>query len=349
MFCLAAGALVLAGSAIAEGPGQGPKVANSKQKAAIKRGLDANHMAFVQNAGQWDRKAIYRAQSAGLDYWLRNDGVTLDYHRPARKNGKPGIAGQVVKMSFVGGQSSAVHGSQQRARTAHYMSKGMGKMLSPKAYSEVTSRSVYPGIDFRSYYQKQNLRYDFVVAPKANPSEIRLKFDGASKVTVKANDLELGTQIGTFAHGKLYAYQVKDGRQVSVPARFVRTNGDVGFSLGAYDHSKPLVIDPVVYGSYYGGDNGWDDVTGVAADANGNVYMTGWTQASLFPITTGPYFTTMVGFRNAFVARLQGDAYNIDFSAFFGGSISDSAQYINVDQFGNVWISGVTNSPDFPG
>ncbi|HLK13849.1 MAG TPA: SBBP repeat-containing protein, partial [Fimbriimonadaceae bacterium] len=174
-------------------------------------------------------------------------------------------------------------------------------------------------------------------------------FDGASKVTVKANDLELGTQIGTFAHGKLYAYQVKDDRQVSVPARFVRTNGDVGFSLGAYDHSKPLVIDPVVYGSYYGGDNGWDDVTGVAADANGNVYMTGWTQASLFPITTGPYFTTMVGFRNAFVARLQGDAYNIDFSAFFGGSISDSAQYINVDQFGNVWISGVTNSPDFPG
>ena len=253
-------------------------------------------------------------------------------------------------MTFAGGQRpTQTIGAHEKAHTAHYMSKGVGKMLSPKAYSEVTSRNVYPGIDFRSYYDKKDIRYDFIVGRHADPSEIQLKFDGASKVSVNANSVQIGTQIGTFAQGKLYAYQVRKGQRVPIEARFTKTGNNVGFSVGRYDHSKELVIDPVVYGSYYGGDNGWDAVTGVAADANGNVYLTGWTQATLFPITTGPYFTSLLAYRNGFVARLQGDAYNIDYAAFFGGSVSDMGQYINVDQFGNVWVSGTTNSFDFPG
>jgi len=319
------------------------------EKAAIKKGLDRNHLAFVKNEGQWDRRAEYRAQSGGLDYWLRNDGVTFDYHRPGMHNGKKMRIGQVVKMSFVGSNGTdRIAGSNPEPHPAHYLAKRTGKMLEPSAYNEVTARNVYRGIDFRSYYEGQRLRYDFIAAPGADPSKIQLKFEGASKIKVEKNDVRIGTQLGEFAHGKLFAYQTVNGRRVAIPARFVSNAGHVGFSLGAYDHAKPLVIDPVVYGSYYGGDNGWDCVTNVVADQAGNVFMTGWTQATLFPVTAGPYFISLKGTQNAFVARLQGDAYNIDYSAFFGGSNSDYGQFITVDQFNNVWITGQTTSPDFP-
>ena len=323
---------------------------NRDQMAAIKRGLAANHSAFVENKGQWDRRAQFRAQSAGLDYWLQKDGVTFDYHRPGKHNGKMVRVGQVIKMSFAGADGvSSVSGLGRKAHTAQYMSRNMGSMVTPKAFDEVTSQNVYPGIDFRSYYENSNLRYDFIVRPKADASDIRLKFAGASKLTVQKNDLKIGTQLGTFGHGKLLAYQRINGVKKAVPASFVVRGNSVALDLGPYDHTKSLVIDPVVYGTYYGGDNGWDSVTSVVSDSVGNVFMTGWTQATLFPITTGPYFTSLKGTQNAFVARLQGDAYNIDYSAFFGGSHVDYGQYIAADQFNNIWIAGVTTSEDFPG
>jgi len=312
--------------------------------------LDANHQAFIENKGQWDRRADFRAQTSGLDYWLTPKGVTFDYHRPMTVNGKSTRAGQIIKMTFAGSSGATSEtGLSQKAHTAHYMTKGAGKMLNPSAFEAVTSHGVYPGIDFKSYYDNQNLRYDFIVKPHADASAIKLRFDGATKVTVKSDDLDLHTQIGTFGHGKLYAYQVTGGMKSRVTARFVENRGIVGIRVGAYDHSKPLVIDPVVYGTYYGGDNGWDAVTSVVSDSNGNVFMTGWTQATLFPVTTGPYFTSLKGSQNAFVARLQGDAYNIDYSAFFGGSRKDYGQYIAADQFNNIWIIGLTTSSDFPG
>ncbi|MHB8636669.1 MAG: DUF7948 domain-containing protein [Fimbriimonadaceae bacterium] len=336
-------------SSWASGPAGGRRPLSKDQKAAISRGLAANHRAFVENKGQWDRRAEFRAQSDGLDFWLRKDGVTFNYHRPGKHNGKMMQIGQVIKMDFAGSKgTTAVAGAEQKAHTAQYLVKKSSNMLQPRAFGEVTSHSVYPGVDFRSYYDKNNLRYDFNVAPNADASQIHLKFAGASKLTVHRDDLKLGTQLGTFGQGKLFAYQLIGSKKVRVPASFVAEHGSVGFKLGRYDHSKRLVIDPVVYGTYYGGDDGWDSVTSVVADSAGNVFMTGWTQATLFPITTGPYFTSLKGTQNAFVARLQGDAYNIDFSAFFGGSNVDFGQYIAVDQFNNVWIAGVTTSPDFP-
>ncbi len=341
-------AVSLVSAGFAASPTQHTRRSDGALKSAVKRGLKANHQAFIQNVGQWNSKAQYRAQTGGLDYWLTKTGVTLDYHKPVYHNGKLAKSGQIVKMSFAGSSGAkSFSGTDPKAHTASYFTHGMGKMATPLAYRDVTSHGVYPGIDFRSYYEKENLRYDFIVKPNANPSLVQLKFDGATKLTVEGDDVKIGTQLGTFAHGKLVAYQVVNGRKVTVPAKFVSNHGTVGFKIGQYDRTKALTIDPVVYGTYYGGDDGWDAVTSMATDTNGNVFMTGWTQSAEFPLTTGPYFNSIKGAQNAFIARIQGDAYDIDYSAYFGGSNSDFGQYITVDQFNNVWIAGITTSEDF--
>jgi hypothetical protein len=139
-----------------------------------------------------------------------------------------------------------------------------------------------------------------------------------------------------------------DGAKKKVPARFVVSGNTVRFALGSYDHSKKLIIDPQIYGSYYGGDSGFDEVRALAADADGGVFMTGSTFAADFPLVLGPYIT-LNGSSDAFVSKFQGDAYVHNLASYFGGSGDDTGKFIGLDPSGShVWIAGTTSSTDLP-
>ena len=72
--------------------------------------------------------------------------------------------------------------------------------------------------------------------------------------------------------------------------------------------------------------------------------MTGLTASANFPVIAGPYSFTKIGGQDAFISKFQGDAYNHDYAAYFGGSGNDSGNHIDVDPFGDVWVSGITSS-----
>ena len=196
-------------------------------------------------------------------------------------------------------------------------------------------------------------RYDLIVAPGADPKSIKLGFRGADGLSVDKGALKIGTQLGGFTNGKPFAYQTIAGKQKAVPVRWVVKNGKTAtFALGAYDHSSALVIDPVVYGTYFGGDDGGDEVRAITSNTvaggnNGSVLLTGSTRAVGFPTSTGfNNYNNPTG-DDAFVSRLQGDAYNRDYAVFVGGRGVDTGQYIKLDAEGNVWIAGTTTSPQF--
>lgn len=347
-------------AALALGNGQAPLHSKAKalngqssvqSNASLLKRYNADQQNFTENKGQWADQALFRGQFHGYDEWLTRSGITFDYYRIARKNGKVGREGQIVQMSFLGsnGAVNAV-GSEKISHFSKYISSKGGAPVVAWSYGQVLQQGFYPGIDLRSYKDGDKARYDFQVDPNADPTQIRFSFKGANSVSVDKGVLTFGTQVGKYGHGDLVAYQMDGSKKVTVPAAFsLDKNNVVSIQLGAYDHSKQLIIDPVVYGSYYGGDNGPDAVTAAVGDQDGAVYITGWTQASQFPITAGPYFTQIKGVQNGFVARLQGDAYSIDYSVFFGGSNSEFPSFIQSDQFGNIWVAGTTTSPDFPG
>ena len=119
-------------------------------------------------------------------------------------------------------------------------------------YAEVTYKGVYRGINLVYHGDQQQLEYDFVVQPGASPGAIRLAFDGVTGKSLDAQgDLVLHTSGGDMVEHAPVAYQVVDGVQHAVASRFViGRGGQVGFQVGQYDHSKPLVIDPVMSLSY---------------------------------------------------------------------------------------------------
>src|SRR5258708_21825036 len=146
-------------------------------------------------------------------------------------------------------------------------------------FGGVRYRRVYPGIDLVFYGNQGHLEYDFKVAPGADPSQAELQFDGASKLELNHGDLLLtGKSDGDLRLQAPQVYQRDGDRRVPVAGHFVlRAANRIGFEVGAYDHSRELVIDPVLFFSTYFGGSGSETSPSVAIDPAGNIYLAGTT------------------------------------------------------------------------
>ncbi|HXZ19588.1 MAG TPA: SBBP repeat-containing protein, partial [Candidatus Acidoferrales bacterium] len=241
-----------------------------------------------------------------------------------------------------------------------------------QTYAKVRYESVYPGIDLIYHGNQQRLEYDFVVAPGADPRAIRMKLDGAEKLEITAGgDLVLhagGTEV---TYRKPVVYQPEtgsraDGKQF-VEGHYVhKGEGEVAFEVPSYDPSRPLVIDPTVGFSTYLGGGLADGAFAVVSGFSG-IYVTGGTTSTPttmppFPIKGDPtaYQPTFGGAQasctsafafecgDAFVTVFDFSGTSLVFSTYIGGSSKDEGRGIAVDINGNVYISGTTNSANFP-
>ena len=131
--------------------------------------------------------------------------------------------------------------------------------------------------------------------------------------------------------------------------RFERHGDDLSFALGAYDRSRPLVIDPTLVYSTYLGSSGYDAASAIAVDSSGAAYVTGRTGYTDFPATPGAYRATSApGSDDAFVAKINPAGTHFDYVTYLGGSSSDFGVGIAVDGGGNAYVTGRTSSNDFP-
>ncbi|MCX8113280.1 MAG: SBBP repeat-containing protein [Bacteroidia bacterium] len=209
-------------------------------------------------------------------------------------------------------------------------------------YGEARVKEVYPGISLRYYLEGGRLRYDYLVAPGADPSQIRFRIRGADEVEVRGQKLVFTTRFGSVELCELRAYQ---GEQ-RVPVQFVGEGGIYRIAVGAYDRSQPLVIDPLVYSTYLGG-SGDDSGYGIAVDGSGRAYVVGVTQGS-FPVTSNADQPTHRGIGDGFVAVLNAAGNCLLHSSYLGGSSSERVSSIAIGSGGEVYVAGTTSSPDFP-
>ena len=109
-------------------------------------------------------------------------------------------------------------------------------------------------------------------------------------------------------------------------------------------------LDPagsaLAYSTYLGGVYDWG--IGIAVDASGNAYVTGLTYSASFPTTAGAIQPAYGGGGDAFVAKLNPAGSALVYSTFLGGSSGESANGIAVDADGNAYVTGSTNSTNFP-
>ncbi len=101
-----------------------------------------------------------------------------------------------------------------------------------------------------------------------------------------------------------------------------------------------------VYSTYLGGD-GIEQGFGVAVNAGGFAYVTGYTLSGNFPLMN-PYQPTYRGGGDAFVTKFSANGASLVYSTYLGGQAYDSSYDIAVDPIGNGYIFGITHSADYP-
>jgi len=273
-----------------------------------------------------------------------------------------------VKLDFVGANADVRPSGEEK--TEAVISYFKGKPEEWKAglptYSRIVYKNLWPGIDLGYYGTVDEMKYEFVVHPGSDPSLIRLAYRGASAVEVNCEGrLEVRTPAGGFADDRPVGYQEIDGKRMDVALRYlleaqigkdagpggeeaVTKSYVYGFQVGAYDRTKPLVLDPavLVYCGYVGGSDN-DYGAGIAVDGSGNVYVTGYTNSTqaTFPVIGGPDLTYNGG-EDAFVAKVNASGTALVYCGYIGGSEWDWAYGIAVDGSGNTYVTGWTYSTE---
>ena len=303
-------------------------------------------LAFEPNRGQADPRIQYLARGKGYSVRLQSGGALLSVSPSAGQ--KP----LELRMTVLGANrlapASAI--SEQPGRTHYLVGRDPAAWRTgiPR-YAAVRYEGVYRGVDLMYHGADQRqLEYDFVVAPGADPSVIRLGFEGVSRLAVdREGRLVLHAAGGDVTWKAPVAYQEAGGGRTAVKARYeVNGKGQVRFRVAAYDNRRPLVIDPVlVYSTYLRGDAS-DRGSGIAVDGAGNAYVTGTTCSDDFA-TAGAAQGTLAGGCDAFVTKLSSTGAVL-YSTYLGGTGEDHGFGIAVDGAGRAHVVGQTFSSDFP-
>jgi len=320
-------------------------------------------IAFIENRGQWDAEARFLARTPGTDLWICRNEIRCDL-RPASHPTDPGQnhgtetststapISHIVTMRFEGALASAAPRGESPLSEHYNYLKGNDPdrwVVGVPLYRSTYIEGLYEGIDARFRLDHGKVRYDLLLRPGADAASIRIRYDGYDTMTIDPNKgvtLRVGGR--ELKHDGLYAFQRIDGVDRRVQC-FFRTFGDgsIGFTLGDYDPTRTLVIDPLIYSTFLGGE-GNDDGSGLAVSDDGHAYVSGWSTSPNFPTTPGAYDSDQNGDYDLFIARFDVDGSRLLAVTFLGGDRDDRPHTLLAAAEGGVYVCGHTDSENFP-
>lgn len=287
---------------------------------------------FEENVGQADPRVEYLSRARGYTIFLAaNEALMrLTPSRPRDKQqaqvdseGQLGRETDVLRMRLVGANRTArIDGIEPLPAKIYYVrGDERGPLTGSATFAKVKNEAVYPGIDLVYYGNERRLEFDFVVAPHADPHQIRLEFSGADAVVLeKSGDLSLRLIGQEIRLRKPLIYQEIRGQHHEVAGGFRREGASsVRFEVGSYDPSFPLVIDPVIDFATYLGTSGTEVLGAVAVNAANEIYVAGGTANPLsFPrrTTFGPSASSEEPFR-CFVSKFDPNGAKLAYSVVY--------------------------------
>ena len=219
-----------------------------------------------------------------------------------------------------------------------------------KSYQLINYKSLYPGIDMQVYSESAVLKYDLIVQPGADPSQIQLQYTGVNKMEIKKEQLVITTSVGTVTEQMPFAYQYIDNQRVTVKVSYSLSGTKLRFKVsGKYDNAYPLVIDPSYIFSTVSGSTA--DNWGFTAtyDGAGCLYGGGIVFDDGYPVTTGAFQTGFGGPQfDIGISKFSANGRSLIYATYIGGNNEEQPHSLFVDPAGELVISGRTKSSDYP-
>jgi hypothetical protein len=304
-------------------------------------------------------EVVLSLRSPEVDEVRRSQGANRrDPNARARLNAALRQPPTVARLSFDGANPSpTIVGIDQLESKVNYLtdSDPAKWQTDLPTFGGIVYQQLYPGIDLHYEITDSSLKSTYTIASGANPTLLRWRYTGAESVQVDTSGnlvIKLApprgrpTEPRSLTEQAPIAWQDINGQRIPVAAAYsVAGDGSVSFTLGQYDPAYELIIDPVLsFSSYLGGSNTSEAAFAVAVDNAQNIYITGYTFSTNFPLANA--FDNTSNISDAFVTKIQNGV--IVYSTYLGGSANDSGEGITVDGSGNIYVIGGTDSTNFP-
>jgi hypothetical protein len=348
----------------------GARPANATASARLRESYGKLPLSFEANQGQMNEEVKFLSRGKGYTMFLTSGGAVMALRPSGKENKQSGDVREtepasreremqsgrsaVLRMKLVGANRvTRVAGREQLpGKSNYFIGNDSSKWrIDVPNYGRVEYESVYPGVDLVYYGHQGELESDFIVAAGADAGAIRLRIEGARRMRInREGDLELKIDGGKVVLGKPVVYQKSEGETENriIAGRYtVKARGEIGFVVASYDKREPLIIDPVLRYSTYLGGSGDDIGNGIAVDAADNAYVIGTTSSTNFP-TENPLAGASAGGQDVFVTKLNAAGNALVYSTYLGGSGADYGYAIAVDADGNAYVTGETDSTNFP-
>ncbi len=321
-------------------------------------------IVFIENKGQWDQNILFRADiptgklfvEAGILTYVFEDKASLHELLHGKTTGKSKF--HAVKLKF-GNAAYIPTVVKEKVSPIYYnYYKGAPEKWAShvQAFQQITLKNIYPGIHLELLTKGDAVKLNYIIEPGANPNQIQLVYEGADRLKLKQNGLQISTSLGEIIEEAPYAYQQIGVKQNNIPCSLVLKQNMVTFKVGNYQHQNQLVIDPTqIFGSYIGSiaDNFGFSAT---YDKDGNVYGAGTVYDYTFPSTAGAYDLTFnEGFEggaefacDVFVSKFNADGSSLLFATYLGGQKNEQPYSLVVNPNNELLVLGSTGSTNFP-
>lgn len=336
-------------------------------------GLAQPGLKFIENKNQWPSEVDYAARVPGGRLFVKPGQfeITLLEERPDHhhEESQPDLHeadgrqvltasplnGHMLHINWLGANTAA--GVQPVKPLTEYYNFFLGNdsarwASGVSAYQHLIYTSVYSGIDLRISSVDQNLKYDFLVDPGADPAQIRLQYCGAERLYLENGNLVIETSVGKLIEKKPYVYQLINGGKTEVDAHYILSEDQIRFSFPkGYDPCYPLIIDPLLIFSTFSGSTADNWGSTATPGENGTLYSAGIMRSALggtFPATPGAFQTTYGGSYDVALLKYDSTGSQLLYASFLGGSNNETPHSMVMDNNGDLLVFGTTSSPDFP-
>jgi gliding motility-associated-like protein len=352
----------------------------------VKNNFSARPVLFTENKGQMTDihhkpvpYVLFRAEATNMNVYITTKGLTYVFLKKVKAgakpepNGKPDVSSLLkselssTEMSWLdvqlkGGKIRADKIIKEERSVEHYnyfsghCPQGIYDVY---RYGKITIKDVYPGIDWVFYNSERNgMKYDFVLHPGADPAQIKLLYKGDYAPELQQDgSISIKTQLGTLAEARPFSFEADRKMEISSSYKIsgeINNQTLIEFEIGKYDRSKIIIIDPQLSWFTFFGGTDWDECLSSTTDLNGNLYLTGYTQSTNFPVQnpgSGAYFSGTFG-----SGGIEADVFIIKFSpsgallwaTYYSGSDFEVPYFASHDQTGHIYVSGITSSQNFP-